>query len=104
MKEPKEIISQIKIEYEKIDDPIPDTDLVHLNTFKWFESTNGYDEYYCALPDGSDPSITEPDRFYEQSVRLTEGTVGSLNRSEWAFGDNDTLGFDTTYVRLTLRA
>lgn len=84
--------------------PTPDTDFVHLSTYKWFESASGYDEYYCALPDGSDPSITQPEYLYEQSILMTAGTLGSLERGEWAFGDNDTLGFNTIYVRLTLRA
>lgn len=88
----------------EIDDPIADTDFVLLSTYKWFESADGYDEWYCALPDGSNPGITEPDDFYEQSIRLTGGVIGSLERGEWAFADNDTLGFNTIYVRLTLRA
>lgn len=88
----------------QIDDPTPDTDFVRLSTYKWFESTSGFDEYYCTLPNGTDPSITEPQRLYEQSVLLVDGTIGSLNRGEWDFGDNDSLGFNTIYIRLTLRA
>lgn len=87
-----------------VDDPTADTDFVKLNTYKWFESSNGFDEYYCALPDDTDPSITEPDRLFEQSLRLVAGVLGSLDRGEWAFGDNDSLGYNTVYVRLTLRA
>ena len=87
-----------------IDDPIEDIDFVKLSTYYWNESSNGYDEYYVTLPNGSDPSIAEPDRLFEQSIRLVEGTLGTLNRGEWAFGDNDSLGFNTVYVRLTLRA
>ncbi len=85
-------------------DPKDDIDFVLLNTYGWFESTNGFDEFYCTFPDGSDPSIIEPSQFFEQSVRMTSGTVGSLARGEWAFADNDSLGFNTIYVRLTLRA
>lgn len=88
----------------EVDTPTPDTDFVELNTFSWFESANGFNEFYCALADVSDPSITEPDRLFEQSVRMIDGIVGSLNRGEWAFADNDSLGFNTIYVRLTLRA
>jgi hypothetical protein len=87
-----------------VDDPIEDIDFVKLSTYLWHESANGYDEYYCTLPDSSDPSITEPDRLFEQSIRLVPGVVGSLERGEWAFADNDSLGFNTVYVRLTLRA
>lgn len=88
----------------KVVDPIDDTDFVHLSTYKWFESANGFDEWYCALPDGTDPSIEEPNKFYEQSSLLSGGVIGSLFRGEWAFADNDSLGFNTIYVRLTLRA
>lgn len=88
----------------QVDAPIDDTDFVHLNTYSWFESGSGFDEYYCALPDGNDPSITEPSRMFEQSVRLVAGVVGSLARGEWTFADNDSLGFNTIYTRLTLRA
>ena len=88
----------------EIDEPLGDIDFVRLSTYTWFESASGFDEWYCALADASDPDITIPDKFYEQSMLLTEGIVGSLERGEWAFADNDTLGFNTIYVRLTLRA
>lgn len=88
----------------EIDAPVPDTDFVRLSTYTWFESASGFDEWYCALSDGSDPDIAEPDKFYEQSILMTAGVVGSLERGEWSFADNDTLGFNTIYVRLTLRA
>jgi hypothetical protein len=88
----------------EVDDPIGDTDFVHLGTYIWTESTNGFDEYYCTLPDRSDPGIVEPDSLYEQFIRLGNGVLGSLERGEWAFGDNDSLGFNTIYTRLTLRA
>lgn len=87
-----------------VDNPTDNTDFVHLSTYKWFESINGYDEWYCALPDGTDPDITEPNKFYEQSILMTQGIAGSLERGEWIFADNDSLGFNTIYVRLTLRA
>ena len=85
------------------DNPIGDINFVELGTYNWYESANGYDEYYAALPNDVDPNITEPSRFYEQSLILPQGTIGSLERGEWAFGDNDSLGFNTIYVRLTLR-
>lgn len=87
-----------------VEDPTSRIDFVELNTYKWFESSNGYDEYYATLPDEADPSITEPDRLFEQSIRMVEGVLGSLERGEWTYGDNDSLGFNTIYVRLTLRA
>jgi len=88
----------------QVDNPTPDTNFVQLGTYKWYESSSGYDEYYAATPSGTDPSITKPDKLFERSIRMTEGTLGSLARGEWAYGDNDSLGFNTIYVRLTLRA
>jgi len=35
-----------------------------------------------------------------QGSELIEGTLGSLAIGEWAWGDNDTLGFDVLYIRL----
>jgi len=32
---------------------------------------------------------------------LTAGTVGSLTAGTWDYGDNDSLGYNTIYVRLT---
>jgi len=86
-----------------VDNPVADIDFVKLSTYKWFASANGYDEYYCALPAGTDPSIAQPARLFEQSLRLVAGVLGTLARGEWAYGDNDSLGFNTIYVRLTLR-
>ncbi len=88
----------------EIDNPTPETDFVKLSIYKWFESVNGFDEYYATLPDGSNPNIVKPDNFYEQSLLLPLGVAGSLERGEWAFSDNDSLGFNTIYTRLTLRA
>jgi hypothetical protein len=88
----------------QVDNPAADTDFVRLSTYKWYESASGYDEWYAALPDGTDPGISEPDKFYEQSLLLTKGTAGSLNRGEWDFNGLASLGYDTIFVRLTLRA
>jgi len=88
----------------QVENPIADKDLVRLSTFKWFQSSSGSDEYYVATPSGTNPSVTKPDRLYERSIRMVEGTLGSLGRGQWGYGDNDSLGFNTVYVRLTLRA
>ena len=71
-------------------------------TYKWTLSGSGTDEYYCEALAGGDPSLTEA-----KNVSLdgkfniaTNGTVGSLAVSQWDWGDNDTLGYSTVYVRL----
>lgn len=88
----------------EIAEPTDNIDFVSLGTYKWFESASGFDEWYCTLPNGTDPSIVEPDKFYEQSILMTRGTAGSLERGEWDFNGMVSLGFNTIYVRLTLRA
>lgn len=68
----------------------------------WTESTasSAVDEYYYNVNDLS----TETDTAYEDGVEMTEGTLGSLAAGEYAFGDNDSLGYDTVYVRLASSA
>ena len=51
-------------------------------------------EYYYATDVKHKPMVV-----LEQSTEMTEGTLGSLAVGEWAWGDNDSLGYDTIYVR-----
>jgi len=68
--------------------------------FKWTASGSGT-EYYVQLAAGGDPLIAAtPQAVYEDGFSLTSGTIGSLAVEEWAYGDNDTLGYSTIYVRL----
>jgi hypothetical protein len=69
-------------------------------TYKWTASGSGTDEYYLEIAAGGDPGIVEPGRLIENGRRMTIGTVGSLTVSTWDWGDNDTLGYNTVYVRL----
>ena len=77
-------------------------------TFKWTASGSGTNEYYLTNEAGDDNGLNSFPSMHvaENSVAgggtlLTEGTVGSLTAGQWDVGDNDTLGFDTIYVRLT---
>lgn len=74
-------------------------------TYKWTASASGTGEYYLELAAGGDPGLDEPGYVYEDPagtvVILGEGTLGSLAAGEWGYGDNDTLGYDTIYVRLS---
>jgi len=80
---------------------IIDTDIsIRSATYKWTASGSGTNEYYCELAGGGDPSINQPAKVIANSLTLTAGTIGSLAVSQWAFDDNDTLGYDTVYVRL----
>ncbi len=71
-------------------------------TYRWTLSGGGTNEYYCELAAGGDPGLTQP-----RSVTLdgkfnlaASGAVGSLAAGTWAWGDGDTLGYSTVYVRL----
>jgi hypothetical protein len=67
--------------------------------YKWTASATA-SEYYLELAAGGDPGLLEPNYVYENSVKMTLGTLGLLAVSEWGYGDNDTLGYNTIYVRL----
>ena len=71
-------------------------------TYKWTASGSGTNEYYCEAAAGGNPSLTEAKccSLNGAFMLATNGTMGSLNASEWDWGDNDTLGYSTVYVRL----
>lgn len=76
-------------------------DIVESGTYQWTASGSGTNEYYLELSGGGNPSITEPDYVTENGVELPADTIGSLKVGSWVWGDNDTLGYDTVYIRLT---
>lgn len=69
--------------------------------YKWSASGSGTNEYYCELTAGGNPNLTSPSEVRIDGSAATEGTAGSLNAGEWDWGDNDSLGYSTVYVRLT---
>lgn len=80
------------------------SDLVSLSdqsTYKWTVSPAQAGEYYCEAIAGGDPGIQPPGFVFEDSVRMVAGMPGDLAVGEYFHGDNDTLGYDTTYVRIT---
>jgi hypothetical protein len=79
---------------------VPTGSLVN-STYKWTASGAGTNEYYCELTGGGDPSLTQPTRLNQGGSESTLGTLGSLAAGEWGYGDNDTLGYSTVYVRLS---
>jgi hypothetical protein len=82
------------------------TSLVN-STYRWTASGSGTSEYYLELAGGGDPSISSPTVVHENAVDikdaslLTSGTAGSLTAGQYDYGDNDSLGYSTIYVRLT---
>jgi len=69
---------------------------------KWTWTASG-SEYYLIQRDGlsDNPVIGEPDMVEFNQALLTSGTAGSLSAGQWAWGDNNSLGYNTLYVRLT---
>lgn len=72
---------------------IPEFDYTALTG--WTASASGTNEYYY-----SGTAIDEPSFVKVDGSVATEGTLGSLAAGEFAWGDNDTIGHDTVYVRL----
>ena len=69
-------------------------------TYQWTESVAVSGEYHLELSGGGDPGITEPSSVSDSSGALAVGTVGTLTNGEWDWGDNDTLGYSTVYVKI----
>jgi hypothetical protein len=72
-------------------------DLIGTSGTAWTLSASGTNEYYYNIDDLAD----ESDTVYENSTAMTAGTLGALTAGQFAIGDNDTIGHDTVYVRLT---
>lgn len=72
------------------------------SSYQWLASASGTNEYYLASTDSpaGDPTIKRPHSVLANDVTQTEGSLGSLAAAEWGWGDNDSLGFDTLYIRL----
>lgn len=81
------------------------TSIITDRQIKWTLSGSGTNEYYLEAFAGGDPNIAEPLNVFENvggtDNTMVEGTLGALTQGKWAWGDNDTLGFDTIYVRLS---
>lgn len=73
---------------------------IRSSTYAWTASANGSNEYYVTLAAGGDPSLAEPDTVFFDSFRRERGMIGALGSGHWSYGDNDSLGYNTVYVRL----
>lgn len=72
-----------------------------VRAFKWTASGSGTNEYYLTDASSNEPNLDEPYRVVEDHAGLAAGTPGSLAAGEFGWGDNDSLGFNTVYVRLS---
>jgi hypothetical protein len=61
----------------------------------WTQSGSGTGEYFY-----TGTSINEPNYVKLEGTLAEEGTLGSLAAGTYGWGDNDTLGSNTLYVRL----
>lgn len=73
--------------------------------FAWTASGSGTNEYYVRTAANGDPGFaasppTSNGVFINGSA-ATKASLGSLAAGNWGYGDNDTLGYDTVYVRLS---
>jgi len=71
------------------------------SSYIWTASGSGTNEYYLTATDTSDPGLDEPGTLLVDDEAATAGTVGSLAAGAWDYGNNDTLGFNTIYIRLS---
>jgi hypothetical protein len=74
---------------------------VRTSAYAWTASGSGTTEFYLRTSGSANPGITsKPGVVLFDGVSITEGTAGSLAANRWAYGDNDSLGYSTLYVRL----
>ncbi|KKM98899.1 hypothetical protein LCGC14_1153260 [marine sediment metagenome] len=75
-------------------------DRLRRSAYKWTASGSGTNEYHAEIAAGGDPSIAvSPDFITVDGVKWAKGTLGSLSDHTWGFGDNDTLGYSSVYLR-----
>lgn len=71
-------------------------------TYRWTASAGGTNEYYLELAAGGNPNLGgDPEHLIVNNAVATVGTIGALAAGQWAYGNNDTLGFNTVYLRLS---
>jgi len=83
---------------------IANIDIIDPSIYQWTLSGSGTNEYYLTRIDGLDPSGLTFDIaniVEDPLIMLCVDTPGALSPGCYAVGNNDTLGFNTVYVRLT---
>jgi hypothetical protein len=69
--------------------------------WSWTLSGSGTNEYYLRTNASANPTFPSPVGVVENGTAMSAGSLGSLAAGEYAFGNNDSLGYSTLYVRLT---
>lgn len=69
--------------------------------WEWIAGANGASNYYLRSTNSARyPRVFfKPASVWISGVKAEEGTLGALTAGQWAYGDNDSLGYDTVYIR-----
>jgi len=74
---------------------------IRSSAFAWAPAANDANAFYFQTAGGTDPQIPiRPSAVYENGEPLAPGTLGSLDPNQYAFSDDDSLGYNTMYVQL----
>ena len=68
--------------------------------YEWKASPAKAGEYYFQKIGDADPGILQPKMLYENGNEMPVGTLGSLSSGQWAWGNHDSLTFNTIYVKV----
>lgn len=69
--------------------------------YSWVASGSGTTEFFLKTAAGGNPHIGSPVTLLINGVGASSGTLGALTSATWGYGDNDSLGYSTVYVRLS---
>lgn len=78
---------------------LPDCQFRLLGGGSWYASGTGVSEYYFN-PDPSERLSAEPNGMVINGAPAVKGDIGTLTAGEYNWGDANSLGFNTLYVRL----
>lgn len=82
--------------------PVAERFSLRTTALKWTASSVGTATYYCDLASGGNPSLTNPVIVLENGVEMARGSsIATLSAGQFAYGNGDSLGFNTVYVRLS---
>jgi len=80
--------------------PAASASSIRCTAFRWVISARGTNEYYCELAAGGDPSLAQPFGVMVNGSPYIFAFAGALSAGTWGYGNNDSLGFNTIYIRL----
>ncbi len=93
-------IAVSKLKTQLTTSPADETVNIRAGAYTWTISGSGTNEYYVSIS-AVNPQISEPTSLTINAAPATEGTVGALTAGQWGYGNTDSLGYNTVYVRLS---